>query len=52
MVAKLTKRTHEIAIQLHLMAESCTICSSRSSRPVQKLLVTPSYQILLVLCDE
>jgi hypothetical protein len=25
------------------MAESCTICSSRSKRPVRKLLDTPSY---------
>jgi hypothetical protein len=28
--AKLTVLTHKIAIQLHLMAESSTICSSRS----------------------
>jgi hypothetical protein len=32
MAVKLTRLTHKIAIQLHLMAESCTICSSRSSR--------------------
>jgi len=30
MVTKLTRLTHKIAIQLYLMAESCTICSSRS----------------------
>jgi hypothetical protein len=30
MAAKLTRLTHKIAIQLHLVAESCTICSSRS----------------------
>jgi hypothetical protein len=31
MVAKLTRLTHKIAtMQLHLVAESCTICSSRS----------------------
>jgi hypothetical protein len=30
MAAKLTRLTHEIAIQLHLVAESCTICSSLS----------------------
>jgi hypothetical protein len=41
--AKLTRVTHKIAIQLHLVAESCTICSSRSRRPVPKLLDTPSY---------
>jgi hypothetical protein len=39
---KLTRLTNEIAIQLHLVAESCTICSSRSRRPVRKLLDTPS----------
>jgi hypothetical protein len=43
MVAKLTRLTHKIAIQLHLVVESCNICSSRSRRPVRKLLVTPSY---------
>jgi hypothetical protein len=41
--ANLTRLTHKIAIQLQLMAESCTICSSRSRRPVRKLLDTPSY---------
>jgi hypothetical protein len=40
MAAKLTRMTHEIAIQLHLVAESCTIRSSRSRRPVRKLLDT------------
>jgi len=43
MAAKLTRLTHKIAIQLHLVAESCTICSSRSRRLVLKLLDTPSY---------
>jgi hypothetical protein len=41
--AKLTRLTHKIAIQLHLVAESFIICGSRSRRPVRKLLVTPSY---------
>jgi len=27
---KFTRLTHKIAIQLHLVAESCTICNSRS----------------------
>jgi hypothetical protein len=36
--------THKIAIQLHLVSESCTICSSRSRRPVRKLLGIPSYK--------
>jgi hypothetical protein len=43
MAAKLTRLTHKIAIQLHLVVESCTICSSRSRPPVRKLLDTPSY---------
>jgi hypothetical protein len=42
MAAELTRLTHEIALQLHLVAESCTTCSSRSRRPVRKLLDTPS----------
>jgi hypothetical protein len=37
MVAKLTRLTHRIAIKLHRVTESCTICSSRSRRPVLKL---------------
>jgi hypothetical protein len=43
MVAKLTRLAHKIAMQLHLMAECCTICSSSSRRPVRKLLDTSSY---------
>jgi hypothetical protein len=43
MAAKPIRLTHKIAIQLHLVAEGCTICSSRSSRPVRKLLDTPSH---------
>jgi hypothetical protein len=41
LAAKLTRLTHKIAIQLHLVAESCTILSSRSRWPVRKLLDTP-----------
>jgi len=41
MAAKLASLTHKIAIQLHLLSESCTICSYRSRRPVRKLLDTP-----------
>jgi len=49
MAAKLTGLTHKIAKQLHPVAESCIICSSRSRRPVRKLWDTPSYtQCLLV----
>jgi len=43
MGAKFTRLTHKIAIQLHLVAQSYTISSSRSRRPVRKLLDTPSY---------
>jgi len=43
MAAKLTRLTHKITIQLRLMAENCTICSSRSRRPVRNLLITLSY---------
>jgi hypothetical protein len=37
-VAKLTRLTHKIVIQLHLVAKSGTICSSCSRQPIQKLL--------------
>jgi hypothetical protein len=43
MAVKLTRLTHKIAIQLYLVAESCTICSFRSRLPVRKILDTPSY---------
>jgi len=41
MVAKLIRLIQ--LIKLHLVAESCTICSSHSKRPVRKLLDTLSY---------
>jgi hypothetical protein len=44
MAAKLTRLTHKIEIQIHIVAESCTICSSRSRRPVRKLLDKLSYK--------
>jgi hypothetical protein len=47
MAAKLATLTHRIVIQLHLVAESCTIFSSRSRRRARKLLDTPSYCIIL-----
>jgi hypothetical protein len=40
MAIKLIRLTHKIAIQLHVVAESSTIYSSRSIWPVQKLLDT------------
>jgi hypothetical protein len=47
MAAKLIRLTHKIAIQLHVVAESCIICSSRSKWPVQKLLDIPSLSYSL-----
>jgi len=38
MAAKLTRLTHKIVIQLHLVGDSCTICSSQFRRSVRKLL--------------
>jgi len=43
MAAKLTRLTHKTAAQLHLVAESCTICGFGSRRPVRKCLDTRSY---------
>jgi len=43
MAAKLTRLTHKITILLYTVADSCTICSSHSRRPVRKLLVTTTY---------
>jgi len=43
MAVKLTKLTHKIAIQLHVVAESYNIYSSPSRPPARKLLDTPSY---------
>jgi len=43
MATKLARLTHKTALQLQLVAESSTICSSRPRRPVRKLLDTPSY---------
>jgi len=45
MAAKLTRLTHKIAIQVHIVTESCTICSFSSGRPVGKLLDTLSYHV-------
>jgi hypothetical protein len=48
MIVNLTRLTHKIAIQLHLVAESCTICSSYSRRPVRKRLDTPSCLLISI----
>jgi hypothetical protein len=43
MAAKLTRLTHKIAIQLHLVAEKSIIRSYRTRKPVRQLLDAPSY---------
>jgi len=50
MVAKLTRLTHRIVIQLQLVAESCTSCISRYMWPVRKLLDTLSYVMSTDTC--
>jgi len=42
---KLTRLAHKIVLQLSLLVESCTICSSSSRRSVRELLDTHSYMI-------
>jgi hypothetical protein len=49
MATKLTTLTYKIAIQLRLVAESYTICSSGSRRPVRKLLDTLSYTVHIMV---
>jgi len=41
MAATLARLTHKITMQLHLVAESSNIFSSRSRRPVRKLWMHP-----------
>jgi hypothetical protein len=48
MASELTRLAQKIAIQLHLVAKSCTICNYDSRRSVRKLLDTPSYAFLTV----
>jgi hypothetical protein len=50
MAAKFTRQIHKIAIQLHLVAESSIICSSRSRRPVRKLSDTSPYVFIMTWC--
>jgi hypothetical protein len=49
MMLKLTRLTQKIAILLHLVAESCAICISRSRRPVRKLLDTLSHMLIFAV---
>jgi hypothetical protein len=48
MASEVTRLIHKMAIQPHLVAESCTICNSRCRWPVRKLLNTPSYTLLFL----
>jgi len=41
---KTSRLTHKIAIQLHLVAESCSNCNPCSRRPVRKISDTPPYK--------
>jgi hypothetical protein len=48
MAIELTRLTHNIAWQLHLVAENYNICSCRCRRPVRKLLDTPSCKYVYI----
>jgi hypothetical protein len=48
MKAKLTRLTHKIAIQPHLVSESSNICSSRSRRTVWKLLCVQNNEVYIL----
>jgi len=45
MAAKLTRPTHKILIQLHVVAESYNICSSSSRRTVRKFWIHPRVYV-------
>jgi hypothetical protein len=47
MAEKLARLTYKIAILLHLVTESCTICSSCSKRPVRKFF---GYTLVYYKC--
>jgi hypothetical protein len=46
MAAKLTRLTHKIAIQLHLVAESCTICILAPGGQSGNFWIHPRIRIL------
>jgi hypothetical protein len=48
MTAKLCRLAHKVAVQLHLMAESCTICSSCSRQPFRNFWI--HLHIYIVYC--
>jgi len=45
MAAKLTRLTHQIAIQLHLVAKSCTVCLAPGGQS-GNLWIHPSTYLL------
>jgi len=49
MTAKLTSLTHTIAIQLHLVAESCTICRLAPGGQSENFWIQPRITIILML---
>jgi len=50
MEAKLTRLTHKIAMKLHLVAESCTFCSSRSSGQSRNFWIHPRVRARPCMC--
>jgi hypothetical protein len=60
MAAKLTRLTHKIRIQLHLVAESCAICCSYSRWPGQsgnfwihrRTALTLSIVIIIIIISQ
>jgi len=49
MATKINRLAHKIAIQLHRVAESCTICSSRSRRPVRNFWIHSHIMPVVIL---
>jgi hypothetical protein len=47
MAATITRLTHKVAIQLHLVAESCTICSSGSRGQSGNFWIHPRMSLKL-----
>jgi len=50
MAAKLTRLTLKIVIKLHLVTENCTIFSSHSRQPIQKLWIHPHRWNRIFVC--
>jgi hypothetical protein len=50
MAAKLTRLTHKIAVQLHLVAKRYTTYSSRSRRQSGNFWIYPLYYTNITIC--